>query len=148
MQRHWTGRAGARPLYRPVDPYGWGSREDRYPRLRLTNINDVQAGKPSRDARLDSPILAGVGDPEIEGRELAAVELNAAIWRAAVRLDAAEEESEWEFKSECGAPDCEATASITLAEFDRLHAAGQLILAEGHTVTRAERARRRAKTAA
>jgi hypothetical protein len=90
-------------------------------------------------------MLGGVGETEIEGPELAAVELNAAIWRAALRLDVAEEESEWDFKCECGASDCTAMVSVTLAEFDRLHAAEELILADGHTVTRAEKARRRAK---
>jgi hypothetical protein len=84
-------------------------------------------------------------DTEIEGRELAAVELNAAIWRAAVRLDVPEEDSTWDFRCECGAADCTALVSITLTEFDHLHGAEQLILADGHTVTRAEKARRKAK---
>jgi hypothetical protein len=89
--------------------------------------------------------MAGVGDPGAEGRELAAVELNAAILRAALRLDVPEEECEWDFKCECGASDCSVMVSMTLVEFDRLHAMEELILADGHTVTRAEKARRRAK---
>src|SRR5215469_877044 len=85
------------------------------------------------------------GDQRVEMRFGWPGRLNTEIRRAAARLDAAEPELDWKFRCECGAPDCEAMVAVTLAEFDALQLTEAPVLAEGHTVGRAEIARRKSR---
>jgi hypothetical protein len=83
------------------------------------------------------------GGPRVERFELL-FELNEEIRRAAGTLDAHEPGLAWEFRCECGVPDCNAMVEVGLEEFDALQASGKPILAEGHSVSAATSARRRA----
>ena len=45
----------------------------------------------------------------------------------------------WEFFCECGAPDCETTVELTLADYTAIHDGGEVVLASGHQLDRRER---------
>lgn len=72
------------------------------------------------------------------------LDLNEEIRAGAAKLSAAEPGLSWEFRCECGAPDCEVMVAVTLAEFDALKARGEPVLAAGHTASPAAVARRKA----
>ena len=73
----------------------------------------------------------------------ALLEVNSEIRRVAARLHGVTEaDAVWEFMCECGARGCFSPVTLTLMEFDAIRSAGERILAEGHTVDRAEDARR------
>ena len=38
----------------------------------------------------------------------------------------------WEFRCECGAPDCREAVSLTLAEYEAQRAGGEPVVAPGH----------------
>jgi hypothetical protein len=62
------------------------------------------------------------------------LEVNAHVHEAARRFEGVEPGADrWDFTCECGAPDCRATASLTLAEYEALRSAGKRVLAPGHT---------------
>jgi hypothetical protein len=86
-------------------------------------------------------------DPE-DARRLAKrgalVDVNAGIREAAARLDSSAAEALWEFMCECGDPACQATATLTLAQYEELRDGGRPLLADGHELDRAARARRSA----
>jgi hypothetical protein len=60
-------------------------------------------------------------------------EVNAHVHEAARRFErTGPDHDHWEFTCECGAPDCRAAVSLTLAEYEALGAAGRPVLAPGH----------------
>jgi hypothetical protein len=60
-------------------------------------------------------------------------EVNAHVHEAALRFEGVESRYEpWEFRCECGAPDCRAIVSLTLAEYEALRQEGRPVLAPGH----------------
>lgn len=64
------------------------------------------------------------------------LEVNAHVHEAARRFEGVEPGADrWDFTCECGARDCRATVSLTLAEYEELRTAEQRVLAPGHTRT-------------
>jgi predicted SprT family Zn-dependent metalloprotease len=60
-------------------------------------------------------------------------EVNAHVHEAAKRFEGVEPSLDrWDFTCECGAAECRATASLTLAEYEELRAEGRPLLAPGH----------------
>jgi hypothetical protein len=60
-------------------------------------------------------------------------EVNAHVHEAAKRFEGVgPEQEQWEFRCECGAPDCRIAVSLTLAEYEALRAGGRPVLAPGH----------------
>ena len=60
-------------------------------------------------------------------------EVNAHVHEAARRFEGVDGGPEpWEFTCECGAPGCRVAVFLTLAEYERLRAAGTPVLAPGH----------------
>jgi hypothetical protein len=60
-------------------------------------------------------------------------EVNAHVHEAAKRFEGVgPEQEQWEFRCECGGPDCRIAVSLTLAEYEALGAAGLPVLAPGH----------------
>ena len=61
------------------------------------------------------------------------LELNVRVHEAARRFEGIEPGPErWDFTCECGAADCRAAVSLTLAEYEAVRAAGGPVLAFGH----------------
>ena len=61
------------------------------------------------------------------------LELNVRVHEAARRFEGNEPgRDRWDFTCECGADDCRAPVSLTLAEYEALRAAGGPVLASGH----------------
>jgi hypothetical protein len=61
------------------------------------------------------------------------LELNVRVHEAARRFEGSEPgRDRWDFTCECGAADCRAAVSLTLAEYEALRAAGRPVLASGH----------------
>jgi hypothetical protein len=78
-------------------------------------------------------------------RSAARTETNHNIRLAVKRFDLSDAGSEtWEFLCECGDEACERWITLTLAEYESLRQREEPILAPGHTVGLAARARRRA----
>jgi hypothetical protein len=62
------------------------------------------------------------------------LELNVRVHEAARRFEGIERgRDRWDFTCECGAADCRAAVSLTLADYEALRAAGSPVLASGHT---------------
>jgi hypothetical protein len=60
-------------------------------------------------------------------------EVNAHVHEAAKRFEGVEPgQDRWDFTCECGAPDCRATVSVTLADYEALRAAGRPVIVSGH----------------
>jgi hypothetical protein len=79
-------------------------------------------------------IVTGRRDkPEADPQDVL-VEVNAHVHEAALRFESVEpgQDDRWDFTCECGAPDCRATVSLTLAEYESSRAAGRPVLAPGH----------------
>ena len=61
------------------------------------------------------------------------LEVNVNVHEAARRFEGIEPgQDHWDFRCECGAPDCRVAVSLTLAEYEALRAAGKSVLAPGH----------------
>lgn len=67
-------------------------------------------------------------------------EVNQRVLEAA--LDSVTEEQEWEFFCECGNADCHEHVKLTIHAYTVLHDGGGAVLAPGHGLSQAERARR------
>ncbi len=88
----------------------------------------------------------GQSDDEARlSRRAVMLEVNAHIREAAERLDGARKGSFWEFRCECGGPDCQSEIRLTLAEYAALRDSYEPILAPGHDISRPARARRTAR---
>jgi hypothetical protein len=60
-------------------------------------------------------------------------EVNAHVHEAAQRFEGVEPgEDRWEFRCECGAPECRVAVSLTLAEYEALRLGDRPVLAPGH----------------
>ena len=61
-------------------------------------------------------------------------EVNAHVHEAARRFEGVEpgHDDRWEFRCECGAPDCRVVVSLTLAQYEERRAGGLPVLAPGH----------------
>jgi hypothetical protein len=61
------------------------------------------------------------------------LEVNAHVHAAARRFEGVDPGHDpWEFTCECGAPECRAAVSLTLAEYEAMREAGRPVLAPGH----------------
>lgn len=87
--------------------------------------------------------LAGKGNESSATR----AELNRQIRTAVKRFDLSgrDDEDTWAFLCECGADDCQEWVTMPVAGYEALHRTDDPILAPGHTLSRGERARRKAK---
>jgi hypothetical protein len=73
------------------------------------------------------------------------LELNARVHDAARRFEGSEPGRDlWDFTCECGASDCRAPVSLTLAKYEALRSEEQPILAHGHGTEQAGHNIRRA----
>ena len=74
-------------------------------------------------------------------------ELNRQIRTAVRRFDLSgrDEGETWAFLCECGAPGCQEWVTMPVHGYEALQRADEPILAPGHTVSRGEKARRKAK---
>lgn len=60
-------------------------------------------------------------------------EVNAHVHAVAKRFEGMQPAHDrWDFTCECGAPDCRATVSLTLADYEALRTADRPVLAPGH----------------
>jgi hypothetical protein len=84
------------------------------------------------------PTGASVGKRQ-EAKTTALTEVNAHILDVA--RESLAEEVEWEFFCECGQPDCAERITLTLDAFIGLHEGGRAVLAPGHHLSQADRAR-------
>ena len=73
-------------------------------------------------------------------------ELNRNVRMAVKRFDLSGLDDEaWDFLCECGADDCQDWVTLRLAQYEALQRVEEPILAPGHTLSRAQRSRRRAR---
>lgn len=73
------------------------------------------------------------GDLQQQAKQDVLGELNARVYEAARRFEDAEPGPDpWGFTCECGARDCRAPVSLTLAAYDALRQADRPLLAPGH----------------
>jgi hypothetical protein len=90
--------------------------------------------------------VANRGDAERRAKQGILFELNGRVHEAAMLFESAQRDRDlWDFTCECGAPDCRASVSLTLADYEALHEAGQPVLVAGHEVRRAAKARQDAQ---
>ena len=61
-------------------------------------------------------------------------EVNAHVHEAASWFEGVEpgHDDRWEFRCECGAPDCRVVVSLMLPQYEKLRAGGLPVLAPGH----------------
>ena len=91
------------------------------------------------------PVLS---EEQLVARQRLLLEVNSHI-RVEAEGHAEEPETRgWEFVCECGDGDCHEQVRLTLAAYERLRGADRFVLAETHTVQRAEIARVWARTLA
>jgi hypothetical protein len=77
--------------------------------------------------------VTGRGEQQVAAERDVLLELNARVHEAARRFEGVEAEHDpWDFTCECGAPDCRAHVSLTLAEYEALRAEDRLVVAPGH----------------
>ena len=71
--------------------------------------------------------------PEADPQDIL-LEVNAHVHEAARRFESVESghDDRWDFTCECGASDCRASVSLTLAEYESSRAAARPVLAPGH----------------
>jgi hypothetical protein len=82
---------------------------------------------------------------EQQAKQEVLLELNSRVHDAARRFEESDtEQNLWDFTCECGAPDCRAPVTLTLAQYEELRTAAQPVLAEGHEAQRPAKARERA----
>ena len=88
------------------------------------------------------PNAADLGNERQRAKQDVLLELNARVHDAARRFEDGEPGLErWDFTCECGAPDCRAPVSLTLAQYEALRTAEQPLLADGHDARRPAKAR-------
>lgn len=77
----------------------------------------------------------------------ARADVNRHVRMAVKRFDLAgtDEGETWNFLCECGIDGCQEWVTLQLAEYEALQRADDPILAPGHTLTRGQRSRRKAK---
>jgi hypothetical protein len=79
------------------------------------------------------PSVTGRDEKQDLAGEDILLEVNAHVHEAATRFErSGPAHDHWAFTCECGSPGCRATASLTLAEYESLRAAGRPVLADGH----------------
>jgi hypothetical protein len=84
---------------------------------------------------------AGKGEQQLAKHEVLA-ELNTRVHDAAKRFESTDSQQNlWDFTCECGASECRARVTLTLARYEALRAADQPILADGHEPHRPAKAR-------
>lgn len=77
--------------------------------------------------------MTGRGDKRKRAERDVLLELNVRVHEAARRFEGTEPGRDlWDFTCECGASDCRAPVSLTLADYEALRAAGLHVLAAGH----------------
>lgn len=70
--------------------------------------------------------------PDLPDQDLL-LDVNAHVHEAARRFEGVGAGHEpWEFRCECGAPDCRLAVQLTLAEYEALRAAARPVIAPGH----------------
>jgi hypothetical protein len=90
--------------------------------------------------------VANRGEDERRAKQSILLELNGRIHEAAMLFESAQRDRDlWDFTCECGARDCRVSVSLTLAEYEALREARQRVLAAGHEVLRAAKARQDAQ---
>ena len=90
-----------------------------------------------------------LSEEQLVARQRLLLEVNSHIGVEAEGLTAGGAETTgWEFVCECGDGDCHEQVRLTLAAYEQLRAAEGFVLAETHTVQRAEIARVWARTLA
>jgi hypothetical protein len=74
-------------------------------------------------------------------------ELNRQMRMAAKRFDLSEKEGDetWAFLCECGDGDCQEWVTLPVVRYEALQRADEPILAPGHTLSRPEKTRRKAR---
>jgi hypothetical protein len=86
--------------------------------------------------------VADLDEEQQRAKQDVLLELNARVHDAARRFEAAESGLDlWDFTCECGAPECRAPVSLTLAQYEALRTAEQPLLADGHDARRPAKAR-------
>jgi hypothetical protein len=86
------------------------------------------------------------GEEEQRAKQDVLLELNARVHDAARRFEGSEPGRDlWDFTCECGAPDCRAPVSLTLARYEALRLGEQPLLADGHGAQRPAKAREHAE---
>jgi hypothetical protein len=99
-------------------------------------------GESRRTIALTVANAADLDEEQQRAKQDVLLELNARVHDAARRFEGAEPELDlWDFTCECGAPDCRAPVSLTLAQYEALRAAEQPLLADGHDARRPAKAR-------
>jgi hypothetical protein len=78
--------------------------------------------------------MRGRGEKAEADEQDVLLEVNAHVHEVAKRFEGLEpgEEERWDFRCECGAPDCRAAVSLTLVEYEALRAGGRPVLAPAH----------------
>jgi hypothetical protein len=86
-----------------------------------------------------------VGD--VEGGYMSGLiaEANLHIFELGGRLEVPGERSAWDFVCECGRSDCHDVVTLSLAQYEALRREGGAVLAPGHVLPPAEKARREAR---
>ena len=73
-------------------------------------------------------------------------ELNRNVRMAVKRFDLSGlEDDTWDFLCECDADDCQEWVTLQVAQYEALQRADEPVLAPGHTLTKAQRNRRKAR---
>jgi hypothetical protein len=90
--------------------------------------------------------MADTGDEERSAKQSILLELNGRVHEAAKLFESADTDRDlWDFTCECGASDCRVSVSLTLDEYEALREGGEPVLAGGHEVQRAAKARETAR---
>lgn len=90
-----------------------------------------------------------LSEEQMAARQRLLLEVNSNIGADAHDLPAPQQEARgWDFLCECGDAGCTELVHLTLAGYDQVRASGGFVLAENHTVQRAEAARAWARTLA
>jgi hypothetical protein len=86
--------------------------------------------------------MADTANEQLRAKQSILLELNGRVHEAAKLFESAERDRDlWDFTCECGASDCRVSVSLTLEEYEALRASGQPVVAGGHEVQRAAKAR-------
>jgi len=89
---------------------------------------------------------AGSDQPQLAKHEVL-FELNSRVHDAAKRFESSDSQKNvWDFTCECGAPECRAPVTLTLAEYEALRTAGDPILADRHEPQRPAKARQHSES--
>ena len=72
-------------------------------------------------------------------------ELNRQMRMAVKRFDLSESEETWAFLCECGDGDCQEWVTLPVVRYEALQRADEPILAPGHTLSRVQKTRRKAR---